>query len=136
MSEGQAVDKLQDGSPLPPPPARYRLTITEVTSVVIVTIRKSRGVIGSFSEAEALYRRVLTHNLIAGWWGFPFGPIWTVMALVRNGKAMAHLREIAGAGDIAAGWHPDPTGRHAQRYWDGRQWTDQVSDVSADPLGA
>lgn len=37
-----------------------------------------------------------------------------------------------------AGWHPDPMGRHAQRYWDGQQWTDHVADVAGnmttDPL--
>lgn len=27
-----------------------------------------------------------------------------------------------------AGWHPDPTGRHRVRWWDGRTWTDYVSD--------
>jgi hypothetical protein len=35
-------------------------------------------------------------------------------------------------------WHPDPTGRHQVRLWDGVQWSDQVSDdgvVSADPIG-
>jgi hypothetical protein len=26
------------------------------------------------------------------------------------------------------GWHPDPSGRHQYRYWDGRTWTDAVSD--------
>lgn len=33
-------------------------------------------------------------------------------------------------------WQPDPTGRHHYRWWDGAQWTDQVSDsgvVSTDP---
>ena len=37
----------------------------------------------------------------------------------------------------AAGWHPDPAGRHEYRYWDGQTWTDQVSDaglVTTDPL--
>ena len=36
-----------------------------------------------------------------------------------------------------AAWHPDPTGRHEQRYWDGSQWTEHVSDagqVSSDPV--
>ncbi|HXY45864.1 MAG TPA: hypothetical protein VEH29_16880 [Acidimicrobiales bacterium] len=35
------------------------------------------------------------------------------------------------------GWYPDPTGRHEQRYWDGRHWSDRVSDNSVrgdDPL--
>jgi hypothetical protein len=39
----------------------------------------------------------------------------------------------------AAAWHPDPTGRHQVRLWDGVQWSDQVSDdgsVSSDPIGS
>lgn len=27
-----------------------------------------------------------------------------------------------------AAWHPDPTGRHQHRYWDGARWTDWVAD--------
>lgn len=37
----------------------------------------------------------------------------------------------------AAAWHPDPSGRHQYRYWDGVQWTSHVSDdgqQSVDPL--
>lgn len=36
------------------------------------------------------------------------------------------------------GWLPDPSGRHQLRYWDGRVWTERVSDNSvqgADPPG-
>lgn len=36
----------------------------------------------------------------------------------------------------APGWLPDPSGRHEYRYWDGRQWTDDVADggiASVDP---
>lgn len=36
-----------------------------------------------------------------------------------------------------ANWHPDPTGRHEYRYWDGTQWTDHVSDqgqTGSDPV--
>ncbi|GAA4804368.1 AIM24 family protein [Nocardioides caeni] len=28
-----------------------------------------------------------------------------------------------------AAWHPDPTGRHEMRYWDGTRWTEHVSDA-------
>lgn len=28
--------------------------------------------------------------------------------------------------DLAAGWHPDPTGRYVDRWWDGDRWTDAV----------
>jgi uncharacterized RDD family membrane protein YckC len=34
-------------------------------------------------------------------------------------------------------WHPDPTGRHQYRWWDGQQWTDQVADhgvMGVDPI--
>jgi len=36
-----------------------------------------------------------------------------------------------------ATWHPDPTGRHERRYWDGVAWTDHVwtaGQQSKDPL--
>ena len=35
------------------------------------------------------------------------------------------------------GWHPDPTGGHQLRYWDGRTWSEHVSDdgvAAVDPL--
>ncbi|MEQ6900538.1 AIM24 family protein [Nocardioides sp. YIM 152588] len=38
---------------------------------------------------------------------------------------------------MTAAWHPDPTGRHELRYWDGTQWTDHVADggeMSVSPL--
>jgi uncharacterized protein YxjI len=38
-----------------------------------------------------------------------------------------------------ASWHPDPTGRHELRYWDGTAWTDHVSDqgvTGTDPVDA
>ena len=34
----------------------------------------------------------------------------------------------AGIGTTAAGWHPDPFGRHDLRYHDGERWTAHVSD--------
>jgi hypothetical protein len=39
----------------------------------------------------------------------------------------------------AAGWYPDPGGRHGLRYFDGAAWSDHVGDgteVGTDPLGA
>lgn len=31
-----------------------------------------------------------------------------------------------------AGWRMDPTGRHQCRYWDGRRWTERVTDGAAE----
>ncbi|MEX0952618.1 MAG: DUF2510 domain-containing protein [Nitriliruptoraceae bacterium] len=36
-----------------------------------------------------------------------------------------------------AAWHPDPTGNHEGRYWDGTHWTEHVANqgrVTSDPL--
>lgn len=33
-------------------------------------------------------------------------------------------------------WHPDPMQRHELRWWDGQQWTDQVSDHGAPGVDA
>lgn len=52
----------------------------------------------------------------------------------------AGAQSQAGPGSLPpAGWHPDPTRRHEHRYWDGAQWTTNVSDAgqaSTDPQGA
>ena len=37
----------------------------------------------------------------------------------------------------AAGWYPDPLGRHEHRYFDGSVWTSHVADAgraAEDPL--
>ena len=41
--------------------------------------------------------------------------------------------------DSAAGWQPDPSGKHDHRYWDGTGWTDHVADggvAGTDPYEA
>ena len=32
-----------------------------------------------------------------------------------------------------AGWYPDPAGRHAHRWWDGRAWSLHLSDTASGP---
>ncbi|NLD77533.1 MAG: DUF2510 domain-containing protein, partial [Acidimicrobiales bacterium] len=43
------------------------------------------------------------------------------------------------SGQHGPNWYPDPMGRHEYRWYDGSQWTDQVSSngrTSTDPLTA
>ena len=35
---------------------------------------------------------------------------------------------LAAMSESPASWHPDPMGRHQLRYWDGKIWTDHVSN--------
>ncbi len=115
----------------PPPQPLWRLTVVEVTSVVLFSFRKTRTVVGSLEECEALYNRARTHNLVVGWWSL-FGIFWNLPALSSNKRALSKLRGLAGDGVVAAGWRSDPSGRHLQRYWDGQHWTDQVADQTTD----
>jgi hypothetical protein len=72
----------------------YRLVLTEVTSMLVVTHRRSRVFGGSPEELDAAYRRVRRHNLLVGWWGFPFGIAWTATNLWRNRRRHAALRRL------------------------------------------
>jgi hypothetical protein len=38
---------------------------------------------------------------------------------------------VSPATPTSPGWHPDPEGRHAYRYFDGQRWTEHVSDGHA-----
>jgi hypothetical protein len=36
--------------------------------------------------------------------------------------------------DNPPAWHPDPTGRHDHRWWDGERWTEHVADAGVSGL--
>lgn len=38
------------------------------------------------------------------------------------------------AGGPAAGWYPDPVGRHQVRWWDGARWTERVADDGVEAI--
>jgi len=67
------------------------------------------------------------------------GCVMFVVGLVRRSAAdraaLATTGPAAPSGPIApasplpaASWHPDPTGEHRLRYWDGTRWTEHTSD--------
>jgi hypothetical protein len=86
------------GSPDPATPASglYRLRIGTVTSFVLMTQRRTVTHTGTFEALQAIYNKARTHNLLAGWWGIPFGLIWTPIVLNRNARAFKQLRQLAG----------------------------------------
>jgi hypothetical protein len=104
MSDSQYAAPSQE-SPVPPQDAtgRYRVRLTKVSSFVIMTQRRSTVYTGTLQQLENSARSVRTHNLILGWWGVPFGLVWTPMALTRNNKAMQKLRALASGQPAAAG---------------------------------
>jgi hypothetical protein len=104
MSDSQYAAPSQE-SPVPPQDAtgRYRVRLTKVSSFVIMTQRRSTVYTGTLQQLENSARSVRTHNLILGWWGVPFGLVWTPMALARNNKAMQKLRALASGQPTAAG---------------------------------
>ena len=50
--------------------------------------------------------------------------------LVDWGKNRQNIETLFGliVRPPAGAWHPDPSGRHELRWWDGTRWTDAVSD--------
>ncbi|HEX9031595.1 MAG TPA: hypothetical protein VF834_07090 [Streptosporangiaceae bacterium] len=87
------------------PGATYRATFTKVTSFIIVTQQRRTVHTGTLEQLQAVARSTLIYNLLLGWWGFPFGLVWTPMALARNAKSMRQVRALA-AGQSAAGPMP------------------------------
>jgi hypothetical protein len=80
----------------PKPGDRYHLRISKVTSVLRFTTRRFTTYTGTYEQLEAAYKKVRVYNLLCGWWGVPFGVIWTPMALARNAAALKKLKALAG----------------------------------------
>ena len=75
----------------------YRVSFTRVTSVVVMTHKRRTVYTGTLEQLERTARSVLAYNLLLGWWGIPFGLIWTPMALAGNAKALKQVRALAAA---------------------------------------
>jgi hypothetical protein len=102
MSDSQGPGQgYGNGYGAPPPPASpgnarlYRVRLTKVSSYIIMTQQRHTVYTGTLEQLEAAARSAQTHNLLLGWWGIPFGLIWTPMALSRNAKGMRQVRQLA-----------------------------------------
>lgn len=105
MSPDQLKFEIQRGAKL----VCYQYCI----SIVVMTFRRASNIYyipaGQSAVAKGLPWTLLT--LVGGWWGIPWGPIFTVQSLVTNfqgGKDVtaelsAHLSRAASAPMIPAG---------------------------------
>jgi hypothetical protein len=149
------VDVLDARPPAPPP--NKALTLVElafgpvIAAGILLTMRKRwpswiaaivtvlGGWLASLSIAgAAVFLEFPRSELVLG----GLLAVTLVMTVVV-GRSAAFVRKDTGEGtrpeQLAppAGWFHDPTGRHEQRYWNGRQWTDDVSTsgtISTDAL--
>lgn len=64
----------------------------------MVTQRRTATYTGTMDQLEGFARSARTHTLLLGWWGVPFGLVWTPVALARNAKAMRQVRDLAAKG--------------------------------------
>ncbi|HEU4403963.1 MAG TPA: hypothetical protein VFS43_01520 [Polyangiaceae bacterium] len=105
---GELIAELERGAKL----VVYEYTI----SVVVLTFKRGSDVFlvpaGEGSVGPGVKYTLL--SLVAGWWGIPWGPIYTVMSLVTNlggGKDVtAEVRARLGAAAASAGaFGPGPS---------------------------
>ncbi len=136
--------------------ARF-VVFDQVVSALILSFRRHSPIffVTSEQDVKRYRRRYLWITALFGWWGFPFGLIWTPMSLartLRGGVDMTHAVVHAAWADAGAptapahtatapladltapppavtppGWYVDPDDGTRDRYWDGAHWTDQVS---------
>lgn len=89
-------------------------------------------------------------NLLAGWtclgWivalvmafdRHRYVPVSSTVTVYTPPAASLPMAAPAMQPPVEGRWHPDPTGRHQLRWWDGQVWTERVMDgdtETVDPL--
>jgi hypothetical protein len=72
--EGQAID----------PTTKLRRFDTAISMLLISTKISSKFVVDGAAGAASVRWGSVLASLLLGWWGFPFGPVYTLSALFRN----------------------------------------------------
>jgi hypothetical protein len=80
MTVGQAQFEVQNGAKF----VVYHYCI----SILVITFRRSSDIYFIRKEENAVVKGLgyTFLTLVAGWWGFPWGPIYTVTSLLTNLK--------------------------------------------------
>jgi len=109
MSPDQLRFELQRGAKL----VRYQYCV----SLLVITFRRSSEVYfipaGESAVTKGLPWTLLT--LVAGWWGIPFGPIFSIQSLITNFKGGKDLTADITASMNRAPAAPAPASTQAAR---------------------
>lgn len=123
-----------DGAELRFHGAKYSFVIRDVTGVTYVS--QGRDFVNKWARVDYLdggeQRLALFNDGSALGWGGVFGGASRLYGAIVQSLQAAGVQLAS-----PAAWHPDPAGRHESRWWDGRTWTDNVSDAGVagtDPL--
>ena len=104
----------------------------KITSVIFFSQRSGARQSGGLGAHYAAYRKAQRHTLLLGWWGIPFGLLWTPLTLWDNKKTLRGAMAILSKGVAGPSWLSDPSGKYSERFWNGQAWTDQVRSTSTD----
>jgi len=66
--------------------------VESVISMIILTQRESRIVVACPDELDKANMNATTKTALLGWWGIPWGPIRSIQAFIRNGRAQKSNR--------------------------------------------
>ena len=101
-------------------------TSAAATAVGLVFLVAVVGAVVGLAIANSRSRtRLATANAELAWLRPEYARLQQWVATAGTGGPSS---AYTGADGPTAGWHPDPSGRHELRYWDGAQWREDVSD--------
>ena len=128
------ADFIQNAGWLPPKEPLAKATYTKVTSIVILTFRHEVTVVGNLDVHNLAYKAAQAHCAAFGWWGIPFGLLFTPAALMKNVESFNQVKVQLGGQKSGAGWYRDPSGKFHERLWDGAVWTELVRNTMAESM--
>lgn len=108
------------------------LVAREGVAIGALSAKNSAPVIPVVEYLEAHGREAVALAWVRPSSGARGGLVCSVLA-----RGALSAQPAAAGATVPAAWHPDPSGRHELRYWDGTAWTSHVFDngvQSVDPL--
>ena len=101
-------------------------TSASATAVGLIFLLAVVGAVVGLAIANSRARtKLATANAELAWLRPEYARLQQWVASAGTAGSSTGYAEAYGP---TAGWHPDPSGRHELRYWDGGQWREDVLD--------